>query len=145
MNEDLAWAIYQLRGFNEDLDEIANRLEALHSRTYTRDERQAMVSRLAGNYEDDLITAVALLAKELTVVPDSEAMNEQDRKAAEQHGQNMAFLLTAPELHQPAASAAALIDPSTERRCQAVTDKEREELSRKNAEKNARSEKPYPK
>lgn len=112
MNEDLAWALDQLRGFNDDLDEIADRIQALHDRTYSREERQAIVARLAGSYEDDLITAVALLAQSLCTLPAGQAMDDHDRKTAEQHGQDIALHLLHPALHQPAAEAAALIEPS---------------------------------
>lgn len=112
MTEDLAYALDQLRGFNADLDAIADRIEALATRTYTRRERMETIARLAGNHEDDLITAIALLAKELTVVPADQAMGDTDRKTAEQHGQDIALLYTDPDLHQPAAAAAALIEPT---------------------------------
>jgi hypothetical protein len=112
MNEHLAEVLDQLRGVNEDLDEIADRIEALHDRSYTRDERQTVIARIAGNADDDLLTALALLLKDLCIVPAAQAMDDHDRKTAEQHGQDAALWLTDWHLRGPASSAAALIDPT---------------------------------
>jgi len=114
MNEYLAYVLDQLRGFNADLDEIADRIEALATRAYTRDERQAMVARIAGNADDDLITALALLTQHLCIVPADQAMDDTDRKTAEQHGQDAALWLTDWTLRKPAAQAAALIDDTND-------------------------------
>ena len=147
MTEHLAYLIDQLRGVNADLDKVADGLEGLTTRTYDRDERQTTIAFLTGNADSDLVTVTAVLTQHLCTVPADQGMREQDRKTAEQHGQDVALLLTDPRLHQPASEAAALIDPSyehadtTEGGCTAVDD----ELRRKNAEKNKRSEKPYPK
>ena len=111
MNEYLAEVLDQLRGVNPDLDEIADRIEALATRTYTRDERQTVIARIAGNADDDLITALALLTQHLCIVPATEPMPDTDRKQAEQYGQDAAMWLTDWRTRRPAASAAALIDP----------------------------------
>ncbi|MET8585765.1 hypothetical protein ABZX39_33580 [Streptomyces collinus] len=119
MDDQLATALDQLTGFHPNLDAITAHLEALHtlasSPTLTRDHRQALVARLAGSYEDDLITAVALVAKALCTIPTDTAdpISEDDAKTAEQHGQDLALRLTEPYLHQPAAEAAYVIDPTT--------------------------------
>jgi hypothetical protein len=115
MNEHLGFVLDQLRGVNTDLDEIADRIEALATRTYTRDERQTVIARLAGNADDDLITALALLVQHLCTVPDGQAMDDTDRKTAERHGQDAALWLTDWHLRRPASSAAALIDPDHNR------------------------------
>lgn len=114
MNEYLAHVLDQLRGFNEDLDEIADRIEALAARKYTRDERQAMVARVAGNADDDLITALALLTQHLCIVPAEQVMDETDRKTAERLGQDAALWLTDWTLRTPASEAAALIDDTND-------------------------------
>jgi hypothetical protein len=111
MNEHLVEVLDELRGVNEDLDEIADRIAALHTRRYTRDERQTVIARIAGNADDDLITALALLARGLCVVPASEAMDDNDREKAQLHGEDAFSRLTDWHLRGPASSAAALIDP----------------------------------
>ena len=111
MGESLAEVLNQLRGVNADLDEIADRIESLATRTYTRDERQTVIARIAGNADDDLITALALLTQHLCIVPASTPMPEPARKQAEQHGQDVALWLTDWTLRRPAAEAAGLIDP----------------------------------
>lgn len=111
MNEHLAEVLDQLRGVNPDFDEIADRIEALATRTYTRDERQTAIARIAGNADDDLITALALLTQHLCIVPAEQPISDADRKKAEQYGQEAALWLTDWELRRPAAQAAGLIDP----------------------------------
>jgi hypothetical protein len=111
MNEHLAFVLDQLRGVNEDLDEIADRIEALHTRTYTLDERQTVIARIAGNVDDDLITALALLARGLCVVPTDQPMDDNDREKARLHGEDAYTRLTDWHLRGPASAAAALIDP----------------------------------
>jgi hypothetical protein len=115
MNEHLAEVLDQLRGVNEDLDEIADRIEDLHTRTYTRDERQTVIARIAGNADDDLITALALLARGLCVVPANEAMDDNDREKARLHGEDAFSRLTDWHLRGSASAAAALIDPDHNR------------------------------
>lgn len=135
MNEHLEEVLDQLRGINEDLDEIADRISALHARTYTRDERQTVIARIAGNADDDLITALALLLKDLCIVPGDEPMPEQNRKEAERHGQEAALWLTDWHLRKPASEASALIDPTNDPEGRyavtRLTDDERKELSAK--------------
>ena len=111
MNEHLAQVTEQLRGFNADLTEIADRIDALAARTYTRDERQALISKICGNADDDLITALALLTQHLCIVPAEQVMDETHRKNAERLGQDAALWLTDWNLRRPASQAAALIDP----------------------------------
>jgi hypothetical protein len=140
MDQHLADTLDQLRGINSNLDTIADALENLHHRTYTLDERQTVIARLTGNADDDLVTALALLTQHLcTRIPATPALDDTDRKALEQHGQDTALWLTDWRLRQPAAEAAALLETAGGR-CTAVTDKEREELSKKVREANKRSE-----
>jgi hypothetical protein len=143
MNEHLAEVLDQLRGVNEDLDEIADRIEALNARSYTLDERQTVIARIFGNADDDLVTALALLTQALCIVPADQPMDEHDRKQAEQHGQDAALWLTDWHLRGPASSAAALIDPANDTaggRCTPMTDEQRKELSKKVADANKKSQ-----
>jgi hypothetical protein len=112
MNEHLEFVLDQLRGVNEDLDEIADRIAALATRTYTRDERQTVIARIVGNADDDLVTALALLARDLCTVPADQPMDDNDREKARLHGQDAFSRLTDWHLRGPASAAAALIDIS---------------------------------
>jgi hypothetical protein len=112
MNEHLEFVLDQLRGVNEDLDAVADRIEALATRTYSRDERQTVIARIAGNADDDLVTALALLVQHLTIVPAEQPMDDNDREKARLHGEDAYTRLTDWHLRGPASAAAALIDIS---------------------------------
>lgn len=148
--DDLA-GLSWLPGIAQILDGINTARTAAASGRLSTDATQTLLALLGNPNGPDLPEALAHLVQDLTNPVTNRALTSLPDDVAKD-----VQLLGEQHVHQTADytprdcpnEAAALIYEHTdtrEGRCQTVTDKEREELSKKNAEKNERSENPYPK
>jgi hypothetical protein len=142
----------ELEGLLEDLVDGSNvhrgiRLLAEGFRAIAEDQTldvpgtQLVIAQLCGNADVDTITIIGALHAWLTdpaTNPALRSLPDDVRKTVQHQGELAHYALADPDLRQPAATACAALD--TPREVNPVTDAEREELSKKVAEANKRSE-----
>lgn len=131
-----------------DIDLLVTGLRNIAHRARTgalsRERTQLLTAVIAASPDaTDVVGALGLLLVELTAdtTPVARQLTDQARKEAVHAGEQAAFLLTDPDLRDPASRACAALDHA-ERGCtdmDGLTDEQRKELSRKNAEKNRQS------
>ncbi|WP_055694236.1 hypothetical protein [Streptomyces prasinopilosus] len=103
---------------------------------------QLLLAQLAGSSDGlDVTGAIGHLIEHLTAhTPAVHALDDDQAKTVARQGWLTQHALTDPDLRGPAATACAALDTRREvPPMTRLTDKEREELSRKNAEKNKQS------
>jgi hypothetical protein len=125
---------------------IADGVRAIaEDQTLTIPATQLLLAQLCGNADVDLVTVIGALQAWLTdpaTNPALRGLPDDVRKTVQHQGELGAYDLADPDLRTPAATACAALD-QTERRCPDMTrldEKEKEQLSKKVAEANKRSE-----
>lgn len=133
-------------GIGQILDGARTLQTAIRDGQVDADATQTALTVLANPHGPDLVEVLSLLVQELTnprTNPALAVLPDEPRKTVQQLGE-VHVLETAYAPRDCPNEAAGLISQhaptSSEGRCQAVTDAEREELSRKVAEANKRSE-----
>lgn len=131
---------------DEDLDEIAARLRNIARRAATgqldpNHTAVLAVAICASPERADVVGACALTLAEITDHnPALHQLTDDAAKDVTRHGQEAAFRLRDHWLREPASNASAALDHiDPERRCPAVTDEQRKELSKKVADANKKS------
>ncbi|GGU62572.1 hypothetical protein [Streptomyces lavendofoliae] len=113
--DDLGDALHDLDGFRwlPGIAQILDGIETAATTPLTADQTQTMCAVLAGSTGADVLTLIGLLIQRLTTPatnPALRALPDTQAKAAQAAGEKAAYLLTAHDLHQPAAEAAGAID-----------------------------------
>jgi hypothetical protein len=101
-----------LPGMAQILDGFRQTLTA----QFTPDETQTLCAGIAGSAGADLLSLLGRTVQHLTdpaTNPSLRALTEDQQKAARTAGEQTAFALDDPDLHQPAADAAGAISPAT--------------------------------
>ncbi|MFC8207964.1 hypothetical protein [[Kitasatospora] papulosa] len=114
LDSDLANCLDDLTAVHTGIDQIRAGIHTLATTTLTPDQTQTILSTLAGSPDGtDVLTALAHLIQHLATPTTNPALRDlpaEQRKLAQLHGETAVFALTAPDLHQHAAEAAAAID-----------------------------------
>ncbi|MEU8101772.1 hypothetical protein [Streptomyces rubiginosohelvolus] len=112
LDPDLAGALDDLTGIHPGVDLIRDGIRHLALDRHTTDTTQTLLATLAGSAGADVITAVAHLVARLANADHNPALRHLPldvQKQARRHGEQAAFHLTDPDLHQPASEASAAI------------------------------------
>lgn len=113
LDDELAGVLDDLDGIHPGIDLIRDGLRLLALDRLTIDRTQTLSAALAGSAGVDVITATALTVQRLTnpaTNPALRALPGERQKTAQRHGELAAYHLADPDLHQPAAEAAAAIE-----------------------------------
>lgn len=112
LDPDLAGTLDDLTGIHAGIDLIRDGISLLALTRHTADETQTLLATLAGSAGADVITAVGHLVARLANADHNPALRTlplDAQKTAQRHGEQAAFHLTDPDLHQPASEASAVI------------------------------------
>ncbi|MFH9236057.1 hypothetical protein [Streptomyces globisporus] len=112
LDTDLAGALEDLAGVHEGIDLIRDGIRLLALDRHTSDTTQTLLATLAGSAGADIITAVGHLVARLANADHNPALRNlplDAQKQAQRHGEQAAFHLNDPDLHQPASEASAAI------------------------------------
>lgn len=109
---DLGDLLEELRGIHAGIDLILDGLRHIAHDRHTIDRTQTLCAALAGT-DCDVITAIAHLVARLADPDTNPALRTlplDQQKAARLAGEQTAYALTDPDLHQHASETAAAID-----------------------------------
>ncbi|MFJ9988535.1 hypothetical protein ACIQUD_31760 [Streptomyces globisporus] len=112
LDTDLAGALEDLAGVHEGIDLIRDGIRLLALDRHTSDTTQTLLATLAGSAGADVVTAIAHLVARLANADHNPALRTLPldvQKTAQRHGEQAAFHLNDPDLHQPASEASAAI------------------------------------
>lgn len=112
LDNELAGLLDDLTGIHPGIDQIRDGIRLLALDRHSLDRTQTLVAALAGSEGADLLTLLALTVQRLTnpdTNPSLRTLPLDQQKETQRHGEQAAYLLTDPDLHQPAAEAAAAI------------------------------------
>ncbi len=112
LDPDLARALNELSNIHEGIDLIRDGIRLLALDRHTVDGTQTLLATLAGSAGADVITAIGHLVARLANADHNPALRGLPldvQKQAQRHGEQAAFHLTDPDLHQPASEASAAI------------------------------------
>ncbi|MFD8469082.1 hypothetical protein ACFV10_28740 [Streptomyces cyaneofuscatus] len=112
LDTDLAGALNELSNIHEGIDLIRDGIRLLALDRHTPDTTQTLLATLAGSAGADVITAVGHLVARLANADHNPALRTlplDTQKATQRHGEQAAFHLNNPDLHQPASEASAAI------------------------------------
>lgn len=110
---DLGDVLADLRGIHPGIDMICDAARLIAHDRLSLDQTQTLVAALGGSAGADVLTALALLIERLANADTNPALRTlplDQQKTARQHGEQTAYGLNDPDLHQPAADTAATID-----------------------------------
>jgi len=140
---DLGDLLDDITGIHPGLDLIADGIRLIAHDRHTLNTTQVLIATLTGSPDaTDTTGAIAHLTAWLTDPDTNPALRTlpfDQQKTATRHGQLTAHHLTDPDLRNTTAAACAALD-QPRREVHPVTDAEREELSKKVADANKRSE-----
>lgn len=109
---DLDDVIDGLRGIHPGLDLIADAAQLIATDRLDRDQTQTITAKLAGCVDTDAITLIRLLVERLTDADTNPSLRDlplATQEKTRKHIVPLTYDLTHPNLHQPAAEAAAAI------------------------------------
>ncbi|MEU0625002.1 hypothetical protein ABZ329_29595 [Streptomyces rubiginosohelvolus] len=112
LDPDLAGALDDLAGIHPGIDLIRDGIRHLALDRHTPDTTQTLLATLAGSSGADAITAIGHLIARLANADHNPALRGlplDTQKQAQRHGEQAAFHLNDPTLHQPASEASAAI------------------------------------
>ncbi|MFF2864531.1 hypothetical protein ACFVSX_32205 [Streptomyces rubiginosohelvolus] len=112
LDTDLAGALDDLAGIHPGIDLICDGFRHLALDRHTPDTTQTLLATLAGSAGADVITVVAHLVARLAnadLNPALRSLPLDTQKEAQRHGEQAAFHLNDPALHQPASEASASV------------------------------------
>ncbi|MFE9461689.1 hypothetical protein [Streptomyces californicus] len=112
LDADLAGALDDLAGIHPGIDLIRDGIRHLALDRHTADTTQTLLATLAGSAGADVITAIGHLVARLAnadLNPALRGLPLDAQKEAQRHGEQAAFHLNDPDLHQPASEASATI------------------------------------
>ncbi|MFD7855167.1 hypothetical protein ACFV6B_12900 [Streptomyces microflavus] len=112
LDTDLAGALDDLDGIHPGIDLIRDGIRLLALDRHTVDGTQTLLAALAGSAGADAITAIGHLVARLANADHNPALRNlplDAQKTAQRHGEQAAFHLADPDLHQPASEASATI------------------------------------
>ncbi|MFJ1782543.1 hypothetical protein ACIOKA_38190 [Streptomyces anulatus] len=112
LDPDLARTLDDLDGIHPGLDLIRDGIRHLALDRHTPDGTQTLLAALAGSAGADVITAVGHLVARLANADHNPALRTLPldvQKTAQRYGEQAAFHLADPDLHQPASEASAAI------------------------------------
>ncbi|MFE3381315.1 hypothetical protein [Streptomyces anulatus] len=112
LDADLAGALDDLDGIHPGIDLIRDGIRHLALDRHTADDTQTLLATLAGSAGADVITAVGHLVARLANADHNPALRTLPldvQKTAQRHGEQAAYHLADPDLHQPASEASASI------------------------------------
>jgi hypothetical protein len=116
LDDDLEDVLADLAGIHPGVDLIRQGVRCLANAQLTPDQTQTLCATLAGSHSADVVTLIGLLVQRLADPASNPALRslpEARQKAAQAAGEEAAYLLSDPDLHQPAADAASAISPAT--------------------------------
>ncbi|MFM9373247.1 hypothetical protein [Streptomyces sp. Da 82-17] len=109
---DLGDVLADLSGIHPGLDLIADGLRLIAHDRHSRGQTQTISAALAGT-DSDAVTAIAFTLQRLADPDTNPSLRElplDQQKLIRLAGEQTAYALTDPDLHQPAANIAAAID-----------------------------------
>ncbi|MEV2259190.1 hypothetical protein AB0J13_11080 [Streptomyces anulatus] len=112
LDPDLDGALDDLAGIHAGIDLIRDGIRLLALDRHTADGTQTLLATLAGSAGADVITAVGHLVARLATADLNPALHGlplDAQKVTRLHGEQAAFHLANPDLHQPASEASAAI------------------------------------
>lgn len=112
LDPDLARVLDDLAGIHPGIDLIRDGIRLLALDRHTPDSTQTLLATLAGSPGADVVTVVAHLVARLAnadLNPALRSLPLDTQKEAQRHGEQAAFHLNNPDLHQPASEASATI------------------------------------
>ncbi|WP_098007876.1 hypothetical protein [Streptomyces sp. sk226] len=112
LDTDLAGALDDLDGIHPGIDLIRDGIRHLALDRHTADTTQTLLAALAGSAGADVITAIGHLIARLADADHNPALRTLPfdvQKTARRHGEQAAYHLNNPDLHQPASEASAAI------------------------------------
>lgn len=112
LDGDLAGALDDLDGIHPGIDLLRDGIRLLALSRHTLDDTQTLLATLAGSAGADVITAIGHLVARLAnadLNPALRALPLDIQKQAQRHGEQAAYHLNNPDLHQPASEASAAI------------------------------------
>ncbi|WP_327335104.1 hypothetical protein [Streptomyces anulatus] len=112
LDTDLAGALDDLAGVHAGIDLIRDGISLLALDRHTTDSTQTLLAALAGSAGADVVTAVGHLVARLAnadLNPALHGLPLDVQKTAQRHGEQAAFHLADPDLHQHASEASAAI------------------------------------
>ncbi|MFI2620365.1 hypothetical protein [Streptomyces sp. NPDC018584] len=110
---ELGELLADLRGVHAGVDLVLDGLRLIAHDRHSIDRTQTLCAALAGNADCDLITAIAYTVQRLADAdtnPCLRALPLEQQKTARLAGEQAAYALTDPDLHQYASETAAAID-----------------------------------
>lgn len=110
---DLDDVINDLRGIHPALDLIADAAQLIATDRLTRDQTQTITAKLGGCADTDTLTLIRLLIERLTDADTNPCLRDLPLAVQEKTRKQivpLSYDLAHPDLHQPAADAAAAID-----------------------------------
>lgn len=112
LDTDLAGALDGLAGIHAGIDLIRDGIRLLALDRHTADSTQTLLAALAGSAGADVITAIGHLVARLANADHNPALHGlplDTQKTTRRHGEQAAYHLADPDLHQPASEASATI------------------------------------
>lgn len=112
LDPDLDGALDDLAGIHPGIDLIRDGIRHLALTRHTADTTQTLLATLAGSAGADVITAIGHLVARLANADHNPALRTLPldvQKTAQRHGEQAAFHLNNPDLHQPTSEASATI------------------------------------
>ncbi|ACX71154.1 hypothetical protein pZL12.77c [Streptomyces phage ZL12] len=112
LDPDPARVLDDLGGIHPGIDLIRDGIRHLALDRHTTDGTQTLLATLAGSPGADVITAIGHLVARLAnadLNPALRGLPLDVQKTAQRHGEQAAFHLADPDLHQPASEASASI------------------------------------
>ncbi|MDX5526051.1 hypothetical protein PV677_35885 [Streptomyces sp. DE06-01C] len=112
LDTDLAGVLDDLAGIHPGIDLIRDGIRLLALDRHTPDATQTLLATLAGSAGADVITAVAHLVARLANADHNPALHSLPldvQKTTRHLGEQAAYHLNDPDLHQPASEASAAI------------------------------------
>jgi hypothetical protein len=114
LDDDLGDALDDLAGFRwlPGIAQILDGIETAATTPLTADQTQTMCAVIAGSAGADLLSLLGLLVQRLTNPTSNPCLRqlpEDQRKQTQRYGEQVAFDLLEPDLHQAASEASAAI------------------------------------
>ncbi|WP_093803995.1 hypothetical protein [Streptomyces sp. Wb2n-11] len=112
LDDELEGLLEDLDGIHPGIQQIIDGFRLLAIARLTPDQTQTTLAVLAGANGIDVLTLMATTIQRLTNPATNPALRHlptDQQKLAQHHGEQAAYLLNDPELHQPAAEACAAI------------------------------------
>lgn len=112
LDDELDGVLDDLAGIHPGIDLIRHGVRCLATDQLTREQTQTLCAALAGSADVDVVTLIGLAVQRLTNPASNPCLRqlpEDQRKQTQRYGEQVAFDLLDPDIHQAASEASAAI------------------------------------